>query len=303
MKKISVLILTYNEELHIARCIESLQNIAEEIFIVDSFSTDKTVEIAESLGSKVYQNKWVNYATQFQWGLDNCPIETEWVMRMDADEYLEPKLIDALLKKLPTIQQEITGIYLKRKVYFMGKWMRWGGSYPQILLRIWRYGYGRIEQRWMDEHIVLKEGKTILIDDGDIVDDNQNSITWWINKHNNYATREMIDLMNIKYRFIPMDESLEKFNDPQAGRKRIIKNKIYSKLPLGLRSTLYFFYRYFFKLGLLDGFEGFIWHFMQGWWYRLLVDVKCYEFEKKLKKYNENIKELLANEYSIKLKE
>ena len=303
MKKISVLILTYNEELHIARCIESLQNIAEEIFIVDSFSTDKTVEIAESLGAKVYQNKWVNYATQFQWGLDNCPIETEWVMRMDADEYLEPKLIDALLKKLPTIQQEITGIYLKRKVYFMGKWMRWGGSYPQILLRIWRYGYGRIEQRWMDEHIVLKEGKTILIDDGDIVDDNQNSITWWINKHNNYATREMIDLMNIKYRFIPMDESLEKFNDPQAGRKRIIKNKIYSKLPLGLRSTLYFFYRYFFKLGLLDGFEGFIWHFMQGWWYRLLVDVKCYEFEKKLKKYNENIKELLANEYSIKLKE
>jgi len=303
MQDISVIILTYNEEKHIRRCIESLKPIAKDIFIVDSYSTDKTVEIAESLGAKVYQNKWVNYATQFQWGLDNCPIETEWVMRMDADEYLEPKLIDALLKKLPTIQQEITGIYLKRKVYFMGKWMRWGGSYPQILLRIWRYGYGRIEQRWMDEHIVLKEGKTILIDDGDIVDDNQNSITWWINKHNNYATREMIDLMNIKYRFIPMDESLEKFNDPQAGRKRIIKNKIYSKLPLGLRSTLYFFYRYFFKLGLLDGFEGFIWHFMQGWWYRLLVDVKCYEFEKKLKKYNENIKELLANEYSIKLKE
>lgn len=299
MRDLSVIILTFNEEKHIERCINSLKPIAKNIFVVDSYSTDRTVEIAKSLGARVYQNKWINYATQFQWGLDNCPIDTEWVMRMDADEYLEPKLAEALLEKLPNIPKDITGIYLKRKVYFMGKWIRWGGFYPHILLRIWRNGYGRIEQRWMDEHIVLKDGNTILIDDGDIVDDNKNNITWWINKHNNYATREMIDLMNLKYKFLPIDRSLEALNDPQAKKKRKIKEKVYSKLPLGLRSTLYFLYRYFIKLGFLDGFEGFIWHFMQGWWYRMLVDIKCYEFEKKLKIYKGNYKKLLKDEYNI----
>ena len=94
MNDISVLILTFNESQHIERCINSLKLITNNIFVVDSFSTDNTVKICENLGAKVYQRKWKNYADQFQWGLENCPIETEWVMRMDADEYIEPDLIE-----------------------------------------------------------------------------------------------------------------------------------------------------------------------------------------------------------------
>lgn len=299
MKDISVIILTYNEEKHIERCIRSLKPFVKDIFIVDSYSTDRTLEIAESLGAKVYQNKWVNYATQFQWGLDNCPIKTKWVMRMDADEYVEPELAQEIYKAIGELPDNIKGIYLKRKYYFQGKWIRWGGVYPLILLRIWQHGYGRIEQRWMDEHIILSEGDTILIEKGNIVDDNKNNITWWIDKHNKYATREMIDLMNIKYKFFKEDDTLLKMEDPQAKKKRFIKEKIYSKLPLGIRPTLYFFYRYFLRLGFLDGWQGFIFHFMQGYWYRLLVDVKCWEFENKLKKYDNNIEELLNDEYNI----
>lgn len=302
MNDISVIILTYNEEKHIERCIKSLKPFVKDIFIVDSYSNDKTLEIAEKLGAKIYQNKWVNYATQFQWGLDNCPIKTKWVMRMDADEYIEPELAEEIKKTLPNLPENVKGIYLKRKVYFQGKWIRWGGFYPHILLRIWQYGYGRIEQRWMDEHIVLSEGDTFLIEKGNIVDDNKNNITWWIDKHNKYATREMLDLMNIKYGFFEKDDTITNMEDPQAKKKRIIKEKIYSRLPLGLRPTLYFLYRYFLKLGFLDGWEGFIFHFMQGYWYRLLVDVKCWEFERKLKEYRGNIKELLSNEYGIEVK-
>jgi glycosyltransferase involved in cell wall biosynthesis len=295
---ISVIILTYNEELHIERCIKSLQSFVNEIFVVDSYSTDRTVEIAKSLGAKVYQNKWVNHAVQFQWGLDNCPIETEWVMRMDSDEYIEPELALEIPKKLENIEDNISGIYLKRKVFFMDKWIRWGAFYPHVLLRIWRYKHGRIEQRWMDEHIVLLQGDAMLISEADIVDDNKNSFTWWIEKHNNYATREMIELMNMKYKFMLMDDLLKENNDPQAKLKRIIKEKLYSKLPFGIRPFLYFTYRYFFRLGFLDGFRGFVWHFMQGWWYRMLVDVKCYEFERKLKEYDD-IKLMIKKEYGL----
>ncbi len=298
--KISVLILTYNEEIHIERCLKSLKPFVKDIFIIDSYSTDKTIEIAKSFGAKVYQNKWINYAVQFQWGLDNCPIETEWVMRMDSDEYVEDELASEIPKKIENIEDNISGIYLKRKVFFMDKWIKWGAFYPHVLLRIWRHKKGRIEQRWMDEHIVLSDGDTILLDKADIVDHSKNSFSWWIDKHNSYATREMIDLKNIQYRFMSIDDSLKENNDPQAKLKRIIKEKIYSNLPLGTRPFIYFIYRYILRLGFLDGFRGFVWHFMQGWWYRMLVDVKCYEFERKLKKYDD-IKVMIEKEYGIKL--
>jgi glycosyltransferase involved in cell wall biosynthesis len=297
---LSVIILTFNEELHIERCVKSLQSFTKEIFIIDSFSTDRTVEIAKSLGANVYQNPWINYAVQFQWGLDNCPITTKWVMRMDSDEYIEPELALAIPQQMKNLSENITGIYLKRKVFFMDKWIKRGAFYPHILLRIWEHKYGRIEQRWMDEHIVLSQGKTMMIDKADIVDDSKNSFSWWIDKHNNYATREMIDLMNMKYKFLPVDDSLKENNDPQAKLKRIIKENVYSKLPLGTRPFIYFVYRYFLRLGFLDGFRGFVWHFMQGWWYRMMVDVKCYEFERKLKNYTD-IKEMIEKEYRIKL--
>lgn len=298
--EISVIILTYNEEIHLERCIKSLQPFVKEIYVVDSFSTDKTREISEKYGAKFYQNKWINYAKQFQWGLDNCPISTKWVMRMDADEYIEPKLANYLNKFIEEVPSNITGIYLKRKTVFMNKWIKWG-FYPHILLRIWNHKYGRIEQRWMDEHIVLSQGETKLVDIADIVDDNKNDFTWWVTKHNAYATREMLDIMNIKYHFMPIDESLKENDDPQAKYRRVLKERLYSKLPLGLRSLVYFCYRYFLKLGFLNGFRGFIYHFMQAFWYRMLVDVKCYEFERKAKLYNNDFKIMIMKEYGFEI--
>ena len=294
---ISVVILTYNEELHIERCIKSLLPVVKEIFIIDSFSTDKTVEIAERLGAKVYQNPWINYALQFQWGLDNCPIETEWVMRMDSDEYILPELQNEISDKIQNIQEDTSGIYIKRRVYFKDKWIKHGSYYPTWLLRIWRYKDGHIEQRWMDEHIKLTKGETIQFEN-DLVDDNLNDLTWWTTKHNNYATREAVDILNIIHEFINYDEVNSNFFGTQEERKRFLKKK-YANLPLFTRPFIYFLWRYFIKLGFLDGKQGLIWHFLQGFWYRFLVDAKIYEIEKKAKDSNLSLKETLIQKYGF----
>ncbi len=296
-KNLSILILTYNEEKHIERCIKSLQPFSKDIFIIDSYSTDRTTEIAKSLGAKVYQNKWKNYAIQFQWGLDNCPINTEWIMRMDADEYVLPKLADEIKNKLDASNHNISGIYIKRRVYFMDKWIKLGSYYPTWLLRIWRYNKGKIEERWMDEHIKLSSGKTIQFEN-DLVDDNKNNLTWWTEKHNNYATREAVDILNILYGFKKYDEVEPNLFGAQEQRKRWLKIR-YASLPLFVRPILYFHWRYFLKLGFLDGKQGLIWHFLQGFWYRFLVDAKIFEIYHKAGRKKENIEKFLKSEYGI----
>lgn len=296
-QNISVLILTYNEDLHIERCIKSLLPFTKDIFIVDSYSTDRTVEIAEGLGAKVYQNKWVNYAVQYQWGLDNCPIETEWVMRMDADEYVLPELVDEINAKMSTLDDGVSGVYIKRRVHFMDRWIKHGSYYPIWLLRIWRYEKGRIEERWMDEHIKLSSGKTVHFEH-DLVDDNKNNLTWWTQKHNNYATREAVDILNILYGFKKYDEVEPNLFGTQEQRKRWLKLR-YAAMPLFLRPIIYFTWRYFFKLGFLDGKPGLVWHFLQGGWYRFLVDAKINEIYHNVGKDKEKIREHLKQEYEI----
>lgn len=272
---LSVIILTHNEAKHIERCIKSLLLITNKIFIVDSFSTDDTVQIAERLGATVVQNPWVSYAYQFNFGIEHNPFQTQWLMRMDADEYITPELGAELKENLTILPTSTSGVYVKRRVYFMNKWIKRGGYYPIWLLRVWRNGAGICEERWMDEHIKLNQGTTVQFAH-DIVDHNLNNLTWWTQKHNNYAIREVIDLLNIKYNFDEKANVKPDFWGSQEQRTRFLKVK-YANLPLFTRPFLYFVYRYFLKGGFLDGTKGLIWHFLQGFWYRFLVDAKIYE--------------------------
>jgi glycosyltransferase involved in cell wall biosynthesis len=271
MIDLSVVILTFNEEIHIRRCIENVLPIAKEIFIVDSISGDKTLEIARTLGAKIYQNKFINQAVQFNWGLKHLPIQTRWVLRLDADEYLTNELIEEIKEKLPIINNDITGIILQREQYCFGKWV-----HPLKLLRIFEYGKGTCEQRWMDEHIQLSSGG-IMEFQHKFLDHNLNTFGWWIQKHNGYSIREAIDLLDIELNLLEKNNS-EINIGKEAVEKRKKKLK-YARSPLFLRSFLYFVYRYIFKLGFTKGKAGFIWHFFQGWWYRTLVDAKIYEIK------------------------
>lgn len=280
---LSVIILTYNEELHISRCIKSLESVTGEIFVVDSFSTDNTVQIATSLGATVVQHTWKNYSDQFQWALENCPIKTEWIMRLDADEYIDNVMSSCLNATLQDASDNTSGFICNLRNVFLGKIIKFGGYDPLKLLRIWRYKAGRIESRWMDEHITLDYGITSFVS-GQILHNNLNNTHWWTAKHNNYANREMIDILVRKYNLFSPDESVKNTDNFSAKFKRAVKENIYNNLPLFFRPTLYFFYRYFLFLGFLDGKAGFAYHFFQAYWYRCLVDVRVLEVEQLISK-------------------
>jgi len=297
---ISVIILTYNEEKNVEICLRSIHGWVEDIFIVDSYSNDKTLEVVKKYTNKIYQHPFENHAKQFNWALENLPITTAWIMRLDADERVTPELRDELLEKLPNFENEITGLYVKRRVYFLGKWIEHGGYYPTWLLRIWRRGKALCEDRWMDEHIKINEGKTLSLKH-DIIDENFKNLHWWIGKHNSYATREAIDILNLKYNLLNYDSVPACFLGTQEQRKRWMKEKIYANLPLFIRPFVYFFYRYFIKFGFLDSKEGLVWHFLQGFWYRFLVDAKIFEIYKKVGRNKECIEKFIKDEYGISL--
>lgn len=299
MKKVTItaIILTKNEEKHITRCIQSLQGICDEVVVVDSFSTDKTCEIAKQLGARIYQNPWKNYATQFNYGLSRCGIQSEWVWRIDADEFLEGNIGQAVKDALANCDSDVNGVYVRKRIDFMGRPLLHGGWYPSYHLKIFRKNYGDCESKWMDEHIRIFNGKTITVDKGNQVDANLNSLTWWTEKHNGYATREMVDTLLTE---LGMDADSEKvmpkFFGTEEQRKRWLKMK-YIKTPLFVRPFINFFLRYILKAGFLDGKEGFIWHILQGFWYRMLVDAKIYELKKRFQHNPEAIKTYLEKTY------
>ncbi len=278
---LAVIILTFNESRHIARAIDSVAAIASDIVVVDSGSIDDTVTIAAARGARVLTHPFVNQAQQFQWALDHAGIETDWVMRLDADEVIEPDLAQEISTRLPDLPAEVTGVTLDRKHVFMGKWIRHGGRYPLTLLRIWRRGKAKIENRWMDEHIYLLEGRSIGFAGG-FADINLNDLTFFTEKHNRYATREAVEVLNQRHGLFAADERT--LGDlPQARRKRALKEKVYNRLPFGVGPALYFIFRYVFQLGFLDGVEGAIYHGLQGFWYRALVDAKIVELERQIR--------------------
>lgn len=282
MTTLAVVILTHNEALHIGRALQILTPLASEVFVVDSGSTDGTVEIAKARGAIVLHNRWVNYAQQFQWALDNAPITADWVMRLDADEVIEADLAAEIATRLPTLPPEVAGVNLKRKHVFMGRWIRYGGRYPLVLLRIWRRGKARIEQRWMDEHMLLTEGRAVTFDGG-FADVNLNDLTFFTDKHNKYATREAVDVINQRHGLFARDLALAAENtSAKAGLTRLLKEKLYNRLPFEVSATAYYLLRYVLQLGFLDGREGAIYHFLQGFWYRFLVGSKVVELERAL---------------------
>ena len=296
---IAALILTYNEEKHITRCINSLKDVCEEIFVIDSFSKDKTVEISKILGAKVYQHPFENQARQFNWAIKNCPITSDWIWRVDADEYIEPALAEKVVISLPHVSLDVNGIYVNKKIVFMGRSLLHGGWYPAQQLKIIRKGYGTSEDKWMDEHLIIFSGTTISID-GDQTDENLNDLSWWTQKHNNYSNREAVNMLLMEYGMNNQGEEVaSKLFGTDAERKRWLKMK-YVRAPLFLRPFINFFIRYILKAGFLDGKQGFIWHFLQGFWYRFLVDAKIYEIKKQFDFDDERIKQYLIENYLTK---
>lgn len=276
---VAVIILTYNELQHLGRALDHIVPFASDVFVVDSYSTDGTIQIAKDRGVPLFQHPFQNQAKQFEWAMESIPTACEWVMRLDADEVVEADLAEEILTKLPNLPETVTGICLKRKTIFQGKFLRHGGRFPLTMLRIWRRGKARIEDRWMDEHIYLVEGDAVVFNGG-FADHNLHDITAFTQKHNKYASREAIDVLNRRLNLF--DEGTDMrlgATARQARVKRFFKDAVYNRLPFEASAFAYFIFRYVFQLGFLDGREGLVYHVLQGFWYRFLVGVKLREME------------------------
>jgi len=272
MTDTTVIILTKNEETDIERCIRSVEGWVKRIVIVDSGSTDRTVEIAARLGVEIVRHEpFVDYGRQFNWAIDNLRIKTTWVFRLDADEVITPELRKELETELERhVTDDVSGFMMRYKVEFMGRFLKHGGFYPFRKITIFKYGKGRFEERAMGEHIVLSEGRCVYLKN-DAIHHTLKTLDLYINKHNWYATREVQDYFDVR------SGRENALLDGQPEKAKKLRDGLYYRLPMFLRARLFFWYRYYLRLGFLDGTPGYIFAFMQAYWYRTLVDAKLYE--------------------------
>ena len=294
MLDLTVIILTKDERLHIARCLENVNQIAKKVYVVDCHSSDGTQQIAHEHGAEVVEHDWPgNQAEQFNWALDNLPIDTEWILRLDADEYLTEELKAELEAYIPSTTYEVSAIVFPLGRAFMGRVLKHGIVNGVSMIRMFRRGKARYENRVMDEHLKVLDGVTHTCK-AKFVDDNRMPLSFFISKHNQYAGREARLLLEAEVGVDSADDTESQYAK-EVVAKRAQKAK-YARMPLFWRSTGYFLYRYILKMGFLDGKEGFMWDFLQGWWYRTLVDAKIYEIKKRCGNDPATIKKLLADE-------
>jgi len=269
---IALIILTYNEEANIQQALDSIVGWPDEIFILDSLSTDRTLEIASRYGCHITQNKFENYAKQRNYALDHLPIRSEWVLFLDADEWL-PDALKQEISSLIAISPEENGFYINRRLIWMGRWIR-RGYYPSWILRLFRYGKCRCEDRSVNEHLVV-EGATGYLKN-DFIHEDHKGVIDWIAKHNGYAAKEAVEL----FRKPATDRRIDaRLLGTQAERKRWLRCRLWNNLPPLVRPILYFNYRYIFRGGFLDGRAAFTYHFLQGLWFPMLIDIKYLEMK------------------------
>jgi len=265
----SVILLTFNSEDTIGTTLEQARRVAVEIFVVDSGSTDDTLELARRAGATAVQHPFEHYGAQRNWAIDNLPVSNPWQLHLDADEWMDEALVSAILG-LPD-NPEHSGYFLPRYVRFLGRVLRHGGMSPTWHLRLFRTGVGRCEERRYDQHFLVLSGTTGQLP-GAMIDDNRMPLTEWTARHNRWADNEVAELGS--------EETAGRLAPDARGnpaqRKRYLRER-YNRLPLFLRPFALFFYRYFFRLGLLDGTEGFIYWVLQTFWFRFLVDAKIWE--------------------------
>jgi glycosyltransferase involved in cell wall biosynthesis len=268
---IAVVILTFNEEANLPQALQSVVGWAREVFVFDSYSTDRTIEIAKEFGCTTAQHRFENFGRQRNCALGHLPIAAEWVFFLDADEWL-PEGLKREIKEVLAHRPAEDGFYVKRRLIWMGNWIR-RGYYPTWILRLFRYGRARCEDRDVNEHIVL-DGRVGHLKN-DFMHEDRKGIGDWITKHNAYATREALALLKTDRKA----ELSASFWGSQAKRKRWLRNHLWNRLPPLLRPFLYFCYRYVLRGGFLDGRAGLTYHFLQALWFQILIDIKYLELK------------------------
>lgn len=220
------------------------------------------------------------HAKQWNWVFRNLPLSSEWILALDADQRITPELCEEIQQVLQTVSLEVGGFYLKRRQIFRGRWIRHGGYYPKYLLKLFRRGKGHSDENELLDFRFYVSGKTIKLQH-DLIEDNQKDldINIWLSKHARFATLQAQEEAHRQRNGTVWSVKPSLFGSPD--QQTLWHKNFWYRLPLFVRPFLYFFYRYFLRLGFLDGKEGFIFHFFQGFWYRFLVDIHLDELRRK----------------------
>jgi glycosyltransferase involved in cell wall biosynthesis len=262
--------MTYNSELSIAETLQSVAQLSDDIHIVDSFSKDRTIDVARSFGANVTEHAFENYGAQRNWAIDSLTVKYAWQLHLDADERLSPELQQEIAALSEVT--DLSGFYLPRLMLFLGKPIRHGGMFPTWHMRLFRGGVGQCESRKYDQHFYLTSGKSAQLTKGHMIDDIRMPLSEWTIRHNRWSDAE-VEEQDEK-------ESTNRIQGKISGnpvqRKRYLRG-LYDGAPLFVRPFFLFFYRYFLRLGFLDGMTGFIFFVLQTFWFRFLVDAKLYE--------------------------
>lgn len=279
MNDITAIILTKNEEVNIEKCINSIKKITSEIYVIDSGSIDKTVQIAIKNGARVMEHEFISHGNQFNWALDNIDIKTKWIIRVDADEVITQDLSEEIITQCKLHSNDnVNAFQMKFKLYFLGRFLMHGGVYPFCKVNIFKYNIGRYNEKDMCDDVILNHGIINKLKNDALHYDNKDVFSL-IAKHNWYAT------METKNYFDSIENNVIFSSDNDAKKRKFLKNSLYYKLPIFLRAKLYFIYRYYIKLGFLDGKSGKIYAFIQAYFYRYAVDSMIIERKINEKKY------------------
>jgi glycosyltransferase involved in cell wall biosynthesis len=272
---ISVILLTFNDEDQIGRCIKSVQPMSDDIIVVDSFSTDTTVNICKDLGCRVYQNPFVNQAVQFNWALNNIDTKHPWIIRLDSDEMVPKALREEILARTATGEPYVA-YALNRRMYWMGRWLRHGRMYPHYIVRLFKKDSARYEER-TEEHLIVN-GPIGRMRCDFLEDNTKNNLDYFTEKHMSTARGELQEWQQFVSQTGLQGNAIKgNLFGNKVERTRWLKEKVYARTPLFVRPFLYFFHRYFLCLGFLDGKSGLIFHVLQAFWYRFYIDAKIFE--------------------------
>lgn len=269
---VTVVVLTFNEERNLRACLESVRGWAARVVVVDSGSSDATCSIALDAGAVIITHPFETHARQWQWALAQLPADTDWILGLDADQRVTPDL-RLEIERLVVSKTPAHGAFVRRRQVFRGKWIRYGGYYPKYLLKLFRRTRVSVDEADLVDHHFIVDGPTVKLP-ADIIEDNRNEaeIAVWTAKHNRYAVLQARQELSATRLHVGMSAV---FGSPDE-RIRWLKQQ-WTRLPLFVRPCLYVFYRYVVRLGFLDGKQGFIFHVLQAFWYRLLVDINIDE--------------------------
>lgn len=295
---LTIIILTFNEEDNIRACLESVKDIQANIFVVDSYSTDRTLAILEEYGLHYQQHPFRNYSAQRNWAQDNNPFDSEWILHLDAGERATASLVDWLNHQFKPQDTDIDGYLIARRAVFMGRWIRHGSYHPIYQLRLIRKGTARCEFKAYDQHFISTGKVQTTPKNADLEDMVMNNIQDFTIKHARWALYEATETIHNESEIQSGELQARLFGTP-IERRRWFKRHVFQKTPLFLRSFFYFMYRYFFKLGFLDGREGLVFHVLQGFWFRFLIDAIIFEIRKDLD--HQSLETILDKKYDLKL--